>query len=97
MRGSLPEAAEHDPMIGDSVSFLARDPRLVGLIAFHDGDFAGLGYLLDLPPQKLCETSVGRNADLPQTAERVERRRGGLDDGIPLAEQSRLIGNIGLA
>jgi len=94
---SLPEAAEHDPIIGDFKSFLARDPRLVGFTAFRDGDFTGPGYLLDLRLQKLCETLVGRNADPLLRAERVERKRGGLDYDILLAEQSRLIGNIGLA
>ena len=93
----LPDAAEHDPIIGDFKSFLARDPRLAGFTGFQKGDFTGPAYVLDVRLQKLSETLAGQSVDPVLRSAQVERKRGGLDYDILLAEQSRLVGNIGLA
>jgi len=52
MANDLPEAAEHDPIIGDFKSFLARDPRLAGFTGFQKGDSPG---------QPTCSTFGFRN------------------------------------
>jgi len=94
---SLPEAAEHDSILSDFKSFLARDPRLAGFTGFRQGDFDGPAYVLDARLQKLCETLAGQSTNSPLQGVMVERKRGGLDYDILLADQSRLVGNIGLA
>ena len=93
----LPEAAEHDPIIGDFKSFLARDPRLAGFTGFQKGDFTGPAYVLDGRLQKLSESLAGQSLDPVLRSAQVERKRGGLDYDMLLSEQSRLVGNIGLA
>lgn len=94
---SLPEAAEHDAILSDFKSYLARDPRLAGFTGFRQGDFGGPAYVLDARLQKLCETLAGQSTDSALRGAKVERKRGGLDYDILLADQSRLVGNIGLA
>lgn len=94
---SLPEAAEHDAILSDFKAFLARDPRLAGFTGFRQGDFDGPAYVLDARLQKLCETLAGQSTGSALQGAKVERKRGGLDYDILLADQSRLVGNIGLA
>ena len=97
---SLPEEAEHDPVLSDFKDFLARDARLVGFTGFRKEDFAGsrhedfVGgpYLLDSKLQRLCDRIAGKG-----DGGKPERKRGGLDYDLPLAQQSSLVGNIGLA
>jgi hypothetical protein len=60
---SLPEAAEHDAILSDFKSFLARHPRLAGFTGFRQGDFDGPAYVLDARLQKLCETLAGQSTE----------------------------------
>jgi hypothetical protein len=94
---SLPQAAEHDPVLSDFKEFLARDARLVGFTGFREEDFVLGPQLLDSKLQRLCDRIVGKGDDPVLGGGRAERKRGGLDYDLPLTQQSSLIGNIGLA
>jgi hypothetical protein len=94
---SLPQTAEHDPVLSDFKEFLARDARLVGFTGFRQEDFAGPAHLLDSKLQRLCDRIAGSGDDPVLGSGKPERKRGGLDYDLPLTQQSSLVGNIGLA
>lgn len=97
LANALPNEAEHDSVINDFKSFLARDPRLAGFTGFQQSDFSGPPDALDARLHKFVETLIGREDEPILSAATVERKRGGLDYDILLPRQSRLVGNIGLA
>jgi len=94
---SLPQAAEHDPVLSDFKEFLARDARLVGFTGFRQEDFVGGPQLLDSKLQRLCDRIAGKGDDPVLGGGKAERKRGGLDYDLPLTQQASLVGNIGLA
>jgi hypothetical protein len=94
---SLPQAAEHDPVLSDFKEFLARDARLVGFTGFRQEDFVRGPQLLDSKLQRLCDRIAGKGDDPVLGGGKTERKRGGLDYDLTLTQQASLVGNIGLA
>lgn len=93
----LPDEAACDPVLTDFRSFLDRDPHLTGFTGFRLSDFSPGERLLDSRLQRFCNRLVARDADPVFAGAEVQRKRDGWDYDILLAQQFRLVGNIGLA
>ncbi len=95
---SLPAEATHDPVMSDFQSFLERDARLTGFTGFRIEDFSPENYTLDEKLQRYCNKLLASPSwDSRFTNATLERKRGGLDYDVLLANQSMLIGNLGVA
>ena len=95
---SLPAEASHDPVMSDFRSFLERDARLTGFTGFRTEDFSPENDTLDEKLQRFCNKLLASSTwDSRFTNATLERKRGGLDYDLLLANQSMLIGNLGVA
>ncbi len=95
---SLPEEASYDPIMSDFKSFLERDSRLTGFTAFRVEEFSLQNDLMDEKLGRCCNKLLASPAwDARFNNATLERKRGGLDYDILLANQSVLIGNLGVA
>jgi hypothetical protein len=95
---SLPAEATHDAIMSDFRSFLERDTRLTGFTGFRMEDFSPENDALDEKLQRYCNKLVASAAsDSRFNNATLQRKRGGLDYDILLANQSMLIGNLGVA
>lgn len=98
LANSLPEEASYDPIMSDFKSFLERDSRLTGFTGFRIEDFSLQNDLMDEKLGRCCNKLLASPVwDARFTNATLERKRGGLDYDVLLANQSVLIGNLGVA
>jgi hypothetical protein len=93
---ALPEAAQWDPIVSDFLSLLREYPHLVSYPRISESDFRQPA-TLDMRLRRLCERLGNEEIDGMRLSGFPERKKGGLDYDLKIAEPQGLKGNLGVA